>query len=215
MRIAKHLALAGAGALALAVGTGLALAQPLHSMTVRLPDGGIAQIRYSGNIPPRVAFMPGPPASAYMRSAYARPAYYRAASPFATLDRISAQMDREMDALMSEVAMTPPLANPQAMFNVDMRNLPPGALQYSAVSTVAGGGNFCTRSIEITRGASGARPRIVERTSGDCRGVGNMRLGAAPLPPQQHAARRIETRNWRASRRSGPEILNVAYQPTR
>jgi hypothetical protein len=206
MRIAKNLLLAGTAALALVGGTGLALAQSLHTMTVRLPDGGLAQIQYYGNDPPRVAFVPEPPAGEY----------YRLASPFAMLDRISAQMDREMDALMNDVAMGPSLVNPEGMFDVDMHNLPPGTVQYSFVSTMAGGGHFCTRSMEITRTAPGARPHVVEHTSGDCRRVGNMPFGATPLAPQYHRAPPpIETRAWRGRDRSGPKPLNVAYQPAR
>lgn len=141
MRIAKNLLLAGAAALALAGGAGLALAQPLHSMMVRLPDGGLAQIQYSGNVPPRVAFVPESPAAEYDHLA----------SPFAMLDRISAQIDRDMDALISDVAMGSPFVNPVRVFDVDMHNLPPDTMQYSVVSTTAGDGNFCTRSMEITR----------------------------------------------------------------
>ena len=206
MRIAKNLLLAGAAALALAGGTGLALAQPLHSMMVRLPDGGLAQIRYSGNVPPRVAFVPESPAAEYDHLA----------SPFAMLDRISAQIDRDMDALISDVAMGSPFVNPVRVFDVDMHNLPPGTMQYSVVSTTAGDGNFCTRSMEITRTARGARPYVVEHKSGDCHGVGNVPFSVAPLVPQYHrVAPPIKTRAWRGRRRSGPKLLNVVYQSTR
>lgn len=205
MRIAKNLILAGVAALALAGGTELALAQPLHSMTVRLPAGGLAQIQYSGNVPPRVAFLPESPAAEYDHSA----------SPFAMLDRISAQIDREMDALISDVAIGPLFVNPVRVFDVDMHNLPPGTVQYSVVSTTAGDGDFCTRSMKITRTAPGAHPHVVEHTSGDCRSVGNVPFSVAPLVPRYSAAPPIETRAWRSRHRSGPKLLNVAYQPTR
>lgn len=201
MQTAKKLVLAGAAALALAAGSGLALAQPLHSMTVQLPDGGLAQIRYSGNVPPQVTFAPE-----LLAAEYGRPA-----SPFAMFDRISAQMDREMDALMSDVGAGPPLVNPDGMFDVDMRNLPPGTEQYSAVSTMAGNGNFCAHSVEITRAAPGASPHVVKHTFGDCRG-GDVTFGAAP---QYRAVPPIEARAWRNGRRSMPKPLNVAYRPAR
>lgn len=204
MRTAKNLLLAGAAALALAGGTGLALAQPLHSMTVRLPDNGLARIRYSGNIPPRVTFAPAPLAAAYDR----------AASPFRMFERISAQMDRDMDALMRDVAMGPPLVNPDRMFDVDMRNLPPGATQYSVISTMAGDGNYCTRSMEITRAAPGARPHVVTHVSGNCRNAG-ARFGTVPLAPHYRAAPPTKTKAWRGDRRSSPSPLEVAYRPVR
>ena len=206
MRIAKNLVLAGVAALALGGGAALALAQPLHTMMVWLPNGGLAQIQYAGNVPPWVAFAPEPPAAGY----------YGPASTFAMLDRISAQMDREMDALMGDVAMAPPpIVSPGHMFNFDMPNLPPGAAQYSFVSTMAGDGNYCMRSMEITRAASGARPRVVTHMSGDCRGVGDAWFGAAPLAPQDRAAPPIETRAWPGGQLSGPTLLNVAYPPAR
>ncbi len=196
MRTAKDLVVAGAAVLALAGGTGVALAQTLHSMTVGLPGGGFAQIQFSGNIAPKVAFLPEPPAAEYRYPA----------SPFTVLDRISAQMDRDMDALMSDVAAALPLVD-----------LPPDTAQHSVVSTMSGDGRFCMRSVEITREAPGARPHVVRHTSGDCRGVGDVRFGVPPLAPRFHKdkARPIEARALRGQQRSGPELLSLAYQPTR
>ena len=206
MRIAKNFVLAGVAALSLGGGTALALAQPLQPMMVWLPDGSLAQIQYAGNVPPWVAFAPEPLAAGY----------YGPASTFAMLDRISAEMDREMDALMGDVGMAPPpLVSPGYMFNFDMRNLPPGAAQYSFVSTMAGDGNYCMHSMEITRAASGARPHLVTHTSGDCRGAGDVWFGATPLAPQYRAAPPIETRAWPGGQPSGPTLLNVAYPPAR
>jgi hypothetical protein len=203
MRIAKNLVLAGVAALALADGAALALAQSVPTMMVWPPDRGLAQIPYAGNVPPWAAFAPAPLAADY----------YGPASTFAMLDRISAQMERDMDALMADVAMAPPFVSPRSMFNFDMRNLPPGAAQYSFVSTMAGDGSYCMRSMEITRASSGARPRVVTHTSGDCRGVGDAGFGAPPLAPPDRAAPSIETRAWPGGQPSGPMLMNVAYPP--
>lgn len=174
-------------------------------MTVRLPDGGLAQIQYSGNVPPRVSFAPQPLAAAYDG----------AASPFAMFERISAQMDRDMDAFMSDVPMGRPLVNPDGMLNVDMRNVPAGTVQYSTVSTVGGNGNFCSRSVEITRAAPGERPHVVKHEFGDCQGVGNMRFGATAVAPQHRAAPPIEASAEGDQQHSAPKLLSVAYQPMR
>ena len=205
MGIAKNLVVAGAAALALGGGAALALAQPLDTMTVRLPDGGLAQIQYAGNVPPWVAFAPEPPAAGT----------YGPASTFAMLDRISAEMDREMDALMRDVAFAPPpRVGPGAMLDFDMPNLPSGAAQYSFVSTTAGDGKYCMRSMEITRTAPGARPRVVTHTSGDCRGAGESGFGPPPLAPEHRAAPPIETTTWPGGPPpSGPALLNVGYRP--
>ncbi len=208
MQMTKKLVLAGVAALALAGGAELALAQPLHVMTLRLPDGGLAQIQYTGNIPPKVTLAPEPAAAEF----------FGPASPFAMVDRISAQMNREMDALMSGAAWAPPpLLDPERVLAADMGNLPPGAAQYSFVSTLGGNGDYCTRSMEITRAGPGARPHVVTHSTGDCRGVGDVRFNAAPFAgrPQQERAPRVETRSWPGVQNSGPALMNVAYRPAR
>jgi hypothetical protein len=205
MRFGKTFLLSGAAALALAGCAGLALAQPLHSLMVQLPGGGLAQIQYAGNVPPQVAFAPAPLATAF----------YPVDSPFAALDRISAQMDLDMAAMMESVAMAPPpVVDPDQMFNVEMRNIPAGAAEYSYVSTMGGDGNYCSRSVEITRSGPDGRPHVVTHQSGDCRHVGAVGFGAAPFAPPPHmGAPTIDARTWPAPRRSGPDLLSVAYHP--
>ncbi|MCI4678703.1 hypothetical protein K9U39_07635 [Rhodoblastus acidophilus] len=208
MRTSRNFVLAGAVALALAGGAGLALAQSMHVMTVPLPDGGLARIEYSGNIPPRVAFAPEPVAFGYAPPDAA----------FAAFDRISAQMDRDMilrlDALMSDMAMPAPIVAPDRMINVGLDNLPPGAMQYSYVSTMGDNGGYCMRSMEMVQDAPGARPHVVTHMSGDCRGVGVRFNGPAFVQPR-NSAPRIDGQPWQGGHRAGPELLNVNYQPTR
>ncbi len=66
-------------------------ASPLanHVMILRLPDGQIEQVRYTGNVPPAVIVAPN-----------AIPASAVTGDPFAMLDRISAQMDRQAETLV-------------------------------------------------------------------------------------------------------------------
>ena len=70
-----------------------------HVLTVRLPDGSIEQIRYQGDQPPRISFSeePAPLLSPLVVS-------FGPDSPFAVLDRMSAEMDREAAALWNETA---------------------------------------------------------------------------------------------------------------
>jgi hypothetical protein len=205
MRNAKTFVLSGAAALALAGCAGLALAQSLHSLLVPLPDGGVAQIQYAGDIPPRVAFAP-PPFAVDV---------FPVASPFAALDRISAQMDREMAALMDGAAVPPVMLGEERMLNVGLRGLPPGATEYSYVSTIGGDGKHCSRSVEITRAGPDGRPHVVTHQSGDCRAVGSVGYGAAPFAQPHRAAPTIDARAWPAPQPSEPEMLNVAYRPAR
>jgi hypothetical protein len=69
-----------------------------HMMTVQVPGGGVAEIRYTGDVPPQVVFSP---ASMALGAFMPFGAFFGPASPFATLDRISAPMDREAASLMA------------------------------------------------------------------------------------------------------------------
>jgi len=73
-------------AVAAAALTGLAMAAApaIHDLTVDVPGGGLAHIRYSGDVPPQVNFVRVPQT--------ALPAGFFAPSPFAEMARISAMM---------------------------------------------------------------------------------------------------------------------------
>src|ERR1051326_1747116 len=89
-----------AGIAASAMGfTGAALAQNsnTHLLTVKLPDGGVAQIRYTGDVPPQVEFSKGAPLDVWAPI----PTLFGPGSPFAALDRISAEMDQEAAAMFA------------------------------------------------------------------------------------------------------------------
>src|SRR5215469_17811493 len=98
MRNVRTALLAGAAAVALAGLSGVAAARDrnTHLMTVQLPGGSIAAIRYTGDVPPQVVLSPAPaefgapmPSSAFF-------------GPFAMLDRMSAAIDREAASLMRQ-----------------------------------------------------------------------------------------------------------------
>jgi len=133
-----------------------------HVLTVRLPDGSIEQVRYSGDQPPRISVDELPVFSPRFEP-------FGDDSPFAMLDRMSAEMDREAAALWGETARLSDsaLLPSGALTAVDFGNPPPGARSFSVVSTFSGG-HMCTRSVEYSASPDGGRPRIVTRTSGDC-----------------------------------------------
>ena len=100
MQKLRTLALIGAAVLA-AAGLAGASAGELartHILTVRLPDGSIEQIRYLGD--------PAPARSALARRRCFSPGFEAVGmdSPFAALDRMSAEMDREAQAILNETA---------------------------------------------------------------------------------------------------------------
>ena len=154
--------LAGIGCVALAGFSGPALAKSpeFHVLTVQLPGGGVEHIGYTGDVPPTIivapAVAPGGAAFAPM------PAFFGPNSPFAMMDRISAEMDQEAAGLMRQV---------ESMAAAPM----PGASGYSLVSTMTDNG-VCTVSMQITYSEDGA-PKIVSSRSGDC---GPATGGAAP-----------------------------------
>jgi hypothetical protein len=196
MRVFETALLAGAAAIAVSGLSGVAAARDLntHVMTVQLPGGGVAEIRYTGDVPPPVVFSPAPTAlGAFMPSG----AVFGPASPFATLDRISAAMDREAASLIRQAEMlaNAPAFAPNRPIETALGNLPPGTESYSMVSTWSGNG-VCTQSVEITSPANGGRPRVLSRRAGNCGSApGSAGVIRAPtLPAPTHSPDILETR---------------------
>jgi hypothetical protein len=192
MRVLQTALLAGAAAIAVCGLSGVAAARDLktHVMTVQVPGGGVAAIRYTGDVP-QVVFSPVPTAlGAFMPFG----AVFGPASPFATLDRISAAMDREAASLMQQAAMlaNAPAFAPNRPIETALGNLPPGTESYSMISTWSGNG-VCTQSVEITSPANGGRPRVVSRSSGNC-GSAPGSTGVITLPAPTHSPDILETR---------------------
>src|SRR5207248_10000435 len=127
-----------AGAAAAVIGfSGAALAQSpnIHTMTVQLPGGGVAEIQYTGNVPPQVTVSSGPAAiGALLPTA----SLFAAQSPFATLDRMAAAMDREAAALFryADATAMQPWPGSSGRMLTSVQNLPPGTRGFSYVSTV-------------------------------------------------------------------------------
>ena len=152
MRSFKPLLVAGLSAAALAGVAGVAVARNahLHTMTVQLPDGGTAEIRYAGDEPPKVMISAAPVALA----AWAPAGFADWPDPFADLDRIAAQIQRQMDVVLRQAG------------NVD-GSAAPRTDGYTFVGS-GGGAGFCGRSVEITSQGDGKPPQVTSRTWGDC-----------------------------------------------
>jgi len=166
MRSLKPLLVAGLSAAALAGLAGVAAARNahLHTMTVQLPDGGAAQIRYAGNEPPKVVISSAPATF----GAWAPAAFAAWPDPFADLDRVAAQMERQMDV---------------ALRQAHGLEIAPGGDGYTFVGSGGPGASFCGRSVEITSTGDGKPPQVTSRTWGDCGG------GQAAAPAQQQPAK--------------------------
>jgi hypothetical protein len=151
MRVPLRSMLAGTAAI-LAVGVvtpAMAGDGRVHVLTLQLPGGGVEQIQYTGDVSPRVIFMP-------TSRMVAMP--MMDVDPFVTLNRISALMDQQAAAMVREV---------ESLQGDMLPGLPRGASGYSFVSTMSGSG-VCTRSVRITYNGGNAPPQMVSSSSGDC-----------------------------------------------
>jgi hypothetical protein len=204
MRSLRVSLLAGIAAVAVAGFSGWAHAQSaqLHVMTVRLPGGGVEQIEYTGNIPPQVSVSTGRAAVAAM------PTLFGSNSPFAEMDRISAEMNRQAAALFRETAAI--ADNPNLFTRTNLANMPAGSESYTFVSTASPGG-VCEESMQIIATGNG-RPRIVRHTSGDCAPVGGAgtTIGLPTAQPAPHGPHMIMTRAHRPVRARPDVVLTSA-----
>jgi len=172
MRSVRNALLAGAAALGIAGVGGLALAAApaFHEMTVQLPGGGAAHIRYTGDVAPKVTLVSG---SALRVSDFG---FWNVAYPFAEFDRISATMDRQINAMLAQAQAMQRVAISDGLNEAVLKDVPPGTSSYSMVTTIGGNG-FCSRSVQITSSQNGGKPKVVEHSSGDC---GSPSGGPAP-----------------------------------
>ncbi|HYZ20699.1 MAG TPA: hypothetical protein VE690_00955 [Rhodopila sp.] len=173
MRVPKVTLLGGVAALALA---GAAHASPSdsHTMTIRLPNGQAETIRYTGEIPPTVVIAPDGSFTAMPM------AFTSIADPFAMMQRVAADMDRQAAIMLQQVEQMAA----QPMFDT------------TEPMTIAGGPGVCMESVQITYTGHG-QPHVVRQTSGDCGPATHATTpSTVPEPPAAtHAPGTIEVRN--------------------
>src|SRR3954464_12603933 len=205
-----------AGIAAIGIGLdGVASAQSVHVMTVPVPGGGVAQIRYTGEVPPQIAFVPAPAAfDPWMQVS----SVFGPESPFAMLDRISAEMDRRAAAMFRYAEVMVARAPAGEIALAASGAMPPGSQSYSYISTISGSG-VCTQSIRITSRGDGP-PRVERHSSGNCGSVAAPPAGrsavqpTAPVPSvQPKQPDLILTRNNGLSPYTG--IVRQVASPTR
>lgn len=159
---ARNLLFGAVAASALVGASGLAEAGSgkLHVMTVGMPDGGKAVVEYTGDVPPKVTFERAPWLAGF------------AGFPdFSAIERIQAQMDRRMQAMMRKAdAMAKDWPNADRLFDAGVGAMPKGGSGYSFFSGFSGfsSDGVCARSVTVTSNGAGERPRVEQRTSGDC-----------------------------------------------
>lgn len=160
-KLLRTAVLVGAAAIATA-GTAIAAANDNRVMTVDLPDGSLARIDYQGDVAPKVTVQP---AIRFVPVGFADPAV---TAPFALLDRIAADMDRQVNAMVQQTRMLEAAAASGATLDwAALGNLPAGTVSYRFVSTRSGNG-ACRRSVQVTSLGADQQPKVVSSSSGDC-----------------------------------------------
>jgi hypothetical protein len=181
--------LAGAGSLLVATAA-VAATDEFHRMQVALPDGSVAHIEYVGDVAPTITVQP----VAVDRIAFFDP-FAGMAPAFADLDRVSALMERQSQAMLRQVAEMQRAgasgAMPGQVFATS--NLPAGSYHYSYVSSTTSNG--CTQTVAWQSDGKSAQPHMTRASSGDC---GNVERGQAIVPvsapqPEQAAQPRGKT----------------------
>jgi hypothetical protein len=90
-------------------------------------------------------------------------------SPFAAMNRISAEMDRQMVTMLARAQNLAALASsgsPQVV-ETSLGGLPSGGAGYSYISAMSSNG-ACTRSAQVTSQGNGTPPKVVSHSSGNC-----------------------------------------------
>lgn len=183
-----------------ASGAAFAQGADTHVMNVRLPDGGIAQIRYTGTVPPKISFgEEAAPLVAFAPLPRLATWGFGPDSPFAAMERISAEMDRQAAAMFRQADAMLARADSGQPVGVALQNLPPGSQGYSFVSTMSGNG-VCSQSVQITATGDGP-PKVVRHSSGNCAGM-----------PGSAGAVSVPTFSAPASR---PEVIETNARPAR
>ena len=169
MRISTSLIIAGAAVIGLA-GLAPTIARELdtHTVTVRVPGGGVETITYTGKVAPQISFQQVPVSGPVDGSFVAFAPFSSFAGPsFAGFDRISAEMDRQMDAMMRQALMMAAMPQQSPLYHATLNGVPEGAATFSMVSETSSNG-VCTHVTRITQGAGDAKPQMVSQTSGNC-----------------------------------------------
>jgi hypothetical protein len=162
MRKIRTAVLAGCAALCVA-GTAVAASNNSHVMSVTLPDGSVARIEYLGDVAPKVRIEP---TVQFVPVRFVNPLD---AAPFAGLDQMFANMDRQAAAMLRQ-AQTLRDAPSNGVAGTDLaslRDAPEGTVSYSFVS-VQNGNHRCSRSWRMTAQGAGQQPKLVTASAGDC-----------------------------------------------
>lgn len=198
MRISPKLLVAGAALAVVGAGVAEAATEKVHTMDVSLPDGSVAHLQYSGDVVPRISVQPVDQAVVVPSLFGSR---FVAVDPFAEMQRISAVMEMQHQAMLRQVAAMEAMQR-QAIRQGNVvtasaggtpgltivGDLPKGAhVSYYSSTTDAHG---CTRTVSYSSDGSGAAPRVTKAASDSCDTPNG---GASPIVPAKTDAPRPDS----------------------
>ena len=168
-----------AGVAVIGIGlAGAASAQTSHVMTVPVPGGGVAQIRYFGDVPPWVAFVPAPAAfDGWMPVS----SVFGDDSPFPMLDRIAGEMDRRAAAMFRYAEATADSAAAGGPAKAGIRRDPVGRRELFLCLDL-----FRQRRVHADRPHHVARRR--DAAAGRAAQLRELRRGGRVVGPVRHPA---------------------------
>ncbi|ATE64313.1 hypothetical protein [Rhizorhabdus dicambivorans] len=163
MRLVRTAIIAGVASAALA-GAAFAGHADNRMMLVALPDGSVHHVPYQPAAAPRVVLVPiAQPVSLFDVA-------FGPGSPFAEMERISAAMDAQADAMMRQAAaMRAQAPHGKGIVMTNAQGQPVGMMQYSFVSTSISA-NGCTQTVSYSSNGVNAagEPKVVRTSAGDC-----------------------------------------------
>ncbi|MDH7640076.1 hypothetical protein [Sphingomonas oryzagri] len=169
---------------------------PVHVLNVHMPDGSIQQVRYTGDVAPRVVAVPVATADPMMVA-------FGPDSPFAMMDRISAQMDAQMAGMMHQAAMMQSMT-PEQLQQAAMRSGGgAGTTSFTMVSSTGADGQVCSQSVRTVSLGDGKAPQIQRTSSGDCGSTVSRPQGLTPTAAPAAQAAPVAT----------PAVLPAAKAP--
>lgn len=149
-----------AGALALAGTAAYAASSDVHHMKVRLADGTVANITYTGDVAPKISVVNRPlsladfaPRVGFM-SVGMPPGFQNIDAMIDAQMRMMQQQMRQMNAMMAM-----PMMNMNAPIQAAFGKMSPGA-------------HFCAQSMSVTMDANG-KQHVTRKMAGDCGGGAN------------------------------------------
>lgn len=173
----------GAAALTLAGACVAEAASPLpHVMVIDLPDGSVAQVRYAGDVAPKVEVAPAAEAAPVMAGAMAvDPLFAHFEAISAMMDAHAEAMARQADAMLHEAVADAGGASPAVA--AAGTGAMPASVHFSYVSTSTDA-RGCTRTVSYASDGTGAAPKVTQAASDGCDAV---KPGAGAIPAKAEA----------------------------